>query len=246
MSSVRAFTGREAELAAIAKQASECAETGTPRVVLIEGPPGIGKSALVHEALRVVAPDWQSHEVHFDPSDADRPLDAVVQFLRYDARADAPRDVPRLVQMLLDQIQRLAEPFVMVVENLHWADDGTRDVLYQTARDAARSPLLVIATVQPQHHESVSRFGRLADAHSTSVHLVLEPLRADEIRQRLVDASGLPVGAPVAERVLQATDGFPAFVDHVGRWLASSGPGVSRHIDDALESFGDGGGPSGS
>ncbi|GAB3846470.1 helix-turn-helix transcriptional regulator [Nesterenkonia populi] len=244
MSSLRTFTGREAELAAIVDLARECAQTKTPRFLLIEGPPGIGKSALVHEALRTAAPDWFCDEVHFDPADADRELDAVVQFLRREARADAPRDVRGLVKMLADQADSLPGPSVTVVENLHWADDGTRDVLYQVAREAEQAPLLVIGTAQPESRETMARFSRLAAAQSTALHIVLGPFSAAEIRRRLVTASGLPISHSVAERVRQVTDGFPAFVDHVAGWLMASEPGSSRHIDDAFESFGHDGGPA--
>src|SRR5436309_279908 len=110
------------------------ATTGNGRTVLISGEAGIGKSALVEQFVSQHCSSarllWGACEALFTP----RPLGPL-----YDIAAQAQgnlstlmgRDTERqtLFSAMLEELQESPLPTVVVIEDIHWADEATLDLI---------------------------------------------------------------------------------------------------------------------
>ncbi len=140
---------REAQLASLTGYAGE-ARHGDGRLVLVAGEAGVGKSALVEQVQRDLPAAhwfWGACDGLFTP----RPLGPLFDIasklggeLLELCRADAPRD--DLFRALLRQISEPAELHVLVMEDVHWADEATVDLLRFLGRRLRDAPVLLIAT----------------------------------------------------------------------------------------------------
>jgi len=225
------FVGRGAELAVLRAAWESAARRGA--VVVLEGEPGIGKSALAARFVREVDVPvaWgicPEHEV----APALWPWEAVLRTLR-DARPGLA--VPAEITSLLDHAQPLegsavqdaagarlrlfgvvagylaaAAPLVVVLDDLQWADITSTRLLVQLAA-AAPPGLLVVATCRTSEAAALTptlaaltRFG--------SVRLALAGLARDDVRALVRDLSGADPGEREAASVTQRTAGNPLFV----------------------------------
>ena len=112
-------------------------------------------------------------------------------------------------------------PLLLVIEDLHWADPATIDLLQQLA--SARSPasVLLLASYQPAlaaqtGHPVVGLATRLA-AQGQAAALALAPLDAGE------------VAAWIAGRF-----GDPALAEALGAWARQQSTGIPLYLDAAL------------
>jgi DNA-binding CsgD family transcriptional regulator/tetratricopeptide (TPR) repeat protein len=143
---------RRTQLEALVAYATE-ARAGDGRLVLVAGEAGVGKSVLVEAAERAVHeahPDarylWGRCDGQFTP----RPLGPVVEVaeeLGGSAWEAVRRDAPRqeLFAAFRDGL-RGSDLTVVVLEDLHWADDATLDLLRYLGRRLRGLPVLVVAT----------------------------------------------------------------------------------------------------
>ncbi|GAA1847656.1 AAA family ATPase [Pseudonocardia ailaonensis] len=136
---------RERELADL-DAALDAAATGAGEVVLVHGEAGIGKTSLVRAFRRRVAGRARLHLGACDDLLSPRTLGPL--------RDAAPRGGPLAAALagtdrdaVYDAVlDLLAEPSVLVVEDVHWADDATLDVLRHVGRRVADLPALVVLT----------------------------------------------------------------------------------------------------
>jgi class 3 adenylate cyclase/tetratricopeptide (TPR) repeat protein len=125
-------------------------------------------------------------------------------------------------------IQRLAEnrPTVLVLEDLHWADDALLDFIEYLVAWAEELELLVLCTARPEFVER--RPGWLADSATSSV-ISLGPLAASET-QELFDAllgTTLPPGQ-ARSTLLTAAAGNPLYAEEFVRMLVDRAILVQR------------------
>src|SRR5215831_20546092 len=128
---------RDTQLASLAEYAGD-ARQGGGRLVLIAGEAGVGKSALVEQLERGLPEAtwyWGACDGLFTP----RPLGPLFDLasklggeLLELCRADAPRE--ELFSALLRQVGAPGTTHVLVVEDIHWADEATIDLLRFLAR----------------------------------------------------------------------------------------------------------------
>jgi predicted ATPase len=110
-----------------------------------------------------------------------------------------------------------AQPVVLAVEDLHWADPTTLDVLRGLAERGALAPLFIVATTRPEFRPSWS----IRSHHGT---ISLAPLDRAQVRDMVADISArqaLP--KDVVEDVAARTGGVPLFVEEVTRLLLERG-----------------------
>src|SRR4051794_16041062 len=123
---------REASLGSLTEYARE-ARHGEGRLVLIAGEAGVGKSALVEqfqEKLTDAHWAWGACDGLFTPRPLGPLFDLAGQLggeLLDLCRAGAPRE--DLFGALLRQVNRPGQLSVVVVEDVHWADEATVDLL---------------------------------------------------------------------------------------------------------------------
>ena len=126
---------RESELVALV-EAVEAARAGTGSFVLVAGEAGIGKTSLVR-ALRARLGGRAAFAVGAcEALSVPVPLGPVLElFAATPAVAAAPDGADRfaLARSLLDALRATA-PSVAVIEDAHWADPATLDVLRLLAR----------------------------------------------------------------------------------------------------------------
>jgi DNA-binding NarL/FixJ family response regulator len=160
--------GRDSEMMLLAGLLKEVS-LGRGNSVLIEGEPGIGKSALVRAAV-AEAPDgcqvfWGAGDelgqalllLPFldglrvrEPSPAPR-RNAIVRLLGGDV-ADRGTDVPAaLAEQLLALVaeQCAVRPTILVIDDLQWADQASITLWARLARSAERVPLLLVGMMRP-------------------------------------------------------------------------------------------------
>jgi DNA-binding CsgD family transcriptional regulator/energy-coupling factor transporter ATP-binding protein EcfA2 len=224
---------RERELAELAQAAREAA-AGEGGLVLISGEAGIGKSSLVR-ALRGLLPAEARLLVgHCDDLSTPRTLgpfrDLVGQVgaeLTRALREGGERDaVPTALQAELDWA---GHPTVLVVEDVHWADEATLDVLGYLARRVADLPAVLVLTYRDdeltREHPLQQLLGQ-ASAAGRVRRLPLRRLSEDAVRW-LSAASRVDAG-----QVFALTSGNPFFVTEV--LAAGDGDRVPATVVDAV------------
>jgi tetratricopeptide (TPR) repeat protein len=180
------------------------------------------KSARIRAKLAVVTPDRAGDSAPFlfsllgvppGGEDAER-----VRYL------EPPQLRERVFSAVSDLILRLAtaQPLVVVLEDLHWADPTSLDLLMQLLPLADQAALLILALFRPQRQEPSWRFHETAGrdyAHRYSP-IALEPLDESDSRElvaNLLHVEDLP--EKVRALILRKAEGNPFFVEEVIRSL---------------------------
>jgi predicted ATPase/DNA-binding winged helix-turn-helix (wHTH) protein len=190
------------------------------------------------EMLRVHAPTWLAQMTSF--------LDARDRAALQSEVFGATRE--RMLREFCELLEALSSeyPWVIIVEDLHWSDYATLDVLSLFAQRQQQASVLILATYRPVdviigghpvrtvHHE--------LQIHGRCTELALDRLSLAEVEQYLALRFGeAEMGKALAERVFGRTGGQPLFVVSLvdyfvargeilevdGRWCLAPGEQVS-------------------
>lgn len=209
----------------------ERAGQGSGHIVLVSGEAGIGKTALLRRLVRDRAGDghrvlWGSCEALFSP----RPLgpiydmaDAFDTDVQSMLGADGQR--AKLFSAVLADLQASSRTTLLVLEDLHWADTATLDLVKYLARRIQPQHALLLLTYRDDEigdrHPLRMVFGDLpADA---VVRIPLLPLTEEGVA-RMARESGCS-----DDGIFAATGGNPFFVTEVLR-----SEGVPPTVRDAV------------
>jgi DNA-binding CsgD family transcriptional regulator/tetratricopeptide (TPR) repeat protein len=205
---------------------------GEPGVVLITGEAGVGKTSLLDAVLAELAEDPKPARVLRGACDdlvaanplgpikeATRPLDGAV------AEIVATGGIDRVLTAVSNAFATV--PTVLAVEDLHWADDATLDVLAYLARRIERTRMLLLVTYRDElsGDHPMQRFLAAVPVRR-SARVVLTPLGLASVEQ-------LSCGSRWDARQLYAlTGGNPFYVTET--LAAPSDAPVPRSIADAV------------
>ena len=236
------FVGRAAEVAVLAGRLAG-ARAGDGGLVLVSGPAGIGKTRTVEVATagepavvwgRCVddpgaPPLWPWRRVLRARPDVGT---AVAEALAavdvgQEPRSDLAAARFRLVATATEALLAAAEPdgLVLVLEDLHWADEMSLRLLRHLAGEASRSRLLVVGTYRDPAGAVAGE--RLDEALPDLLRwpgtqpIPLRPLTEDDVRAYLAGA-----GPPAAEAVARAhrrSGGNPLYLRAVARLPPGTG-----------------------
>jgi DNA-binding NarL/FixJ family response regulator len=206
---------RGPQLASLLQYAAE-ARRGDGRLVLVSGEAGVGKSSLVEsleEQLTDASWVWAACDGLFTP----RPLAPIHDVAREVGgeilaltRAGAARD--DVFDAVLRWLTAAPDLLVLVIEDVHWADETTLDLLRHVGRRLRSIPVLLVVTFRddalaPSDPLRVA-LGELAGQRMTR-RIDVPPLTPDGVRT-------LSEGTPfVAEELYRLTAGNPFFVQEV-------------------------------
>src|SRR3954447_1814638 len=137
-------------------------------------------------------------------------------------------DRPTLFEAVRRALELLARNrhVLLVLDDLHWSDAATLELLGGLAESLAEICVAVLATYRsdglPRDHalrrlrNDLRRAGRLEE-------IVLEPLGPDETAELLAAKLGQPVADSLVAVVQDRTVGVPFFVEELAQALASAG-----------------------
>jgi DNA-binding CsgD family transcriptional regulator len=212
------------------KTAWDSARAGAGRLVFVEGEAGIGKTCLLRafilsldgsppvfsgacEALQIPRPLGPLHDIAARAGDPLRTL------------LDDASERHRVFVAFLDLLRE--RPALVVLEDLHWADDATLDLLRYAGRRIERTHSLLVATYRTDElvpaHPLRAVLGDLAT--TSPLRLAPQPLSASAVRAM---CSGFDVDAL---EVHARTGGNPFFVTEV---LAAPTTQVPTTVQDAV------------
>ncbi len=118
------------------------------------------------------------------------------------------------------------QPLLIVLEDLHWADRGSLDLLTHLARNLDGARLLIIGTYRDvevdRQHPLSGALGELRRGVSFG-RVLLRGLGTPEVQQMLQAITGQSVPGSLAETIHRQTEGNPLFVQEVVRYLVEEG-----------------------
>jgi len=240
--------GRERELAEI-EAALAAARTGHGGLLLVAGEAGVGKTRLAYDAL---AESGMRVLAGMAVQEATPPYAPVAAALRSFLRAEpsglsdcgplseylamilpelGPRredgDRGTLFEALRCAFETIARsgPTAVLLDDLHWADDATLELLPTLAVTLEQEPLLVIGTYRSDELPRGNRVRRLRAElrRGRRLHeLVVEPLDAEQTAALAERVLGGQVGPSLAAMIHDRTQGIPFFIEELAAALGSS------------------------
>jgi DNA-binding CsgD family transcriptional regulator len=207
------------------------AVAGSGQLVLVAGESGVGKTAAVRAFVEASCRRRPVHWGACDPLSTPVPLAPFLDLAAGSVAGLAPvlsrpctaYEVFAALRAELDE-----SPSVLVVEDAHWADEATLDVLRILGRRITTMPLLVVATYRDEPAGRLDplriALGDLAGANGV-VRIAVEPLSADAVRALAEGRSVDP------EELARRTGGNPFYVTEV---LEAGDQRVPATVRDAV------------
>jgi tetratricopeptide (TPR) repeat protein len=143
----------------------------------------------------------------------------------------------RLFELLLGVLHRLAErgPLLLVVEDLHWADQSTRDLLGFLVRNLRAGVALLLTYRSDELHRRhpLRPFLAELDRSGRTERVELGRLGRRELGELLAGILGEPAPAALAGEILARSEGNPFFAEELLAARAEGGGG-SAELPEAL------------
>jgi class 3 adenylate cyclase len=154
-----------------------------------------------------------------DPPEAVRSKLAPREILGLALGLEAQRDVhplaarEQLHEAWLELLQDLVaeRPVVVLIDDLHWAEDPLLDLLERTGRDV-QGPLLIVGTARPELLDNRATWG---GGRRNASLLWLQPLSQDEAGELFDDALAAALPLELRNLVVERAEGNPLFVEEL-------------------------------
>jgi class 3 adenylate cyclase/tetratricopeptide (TPR) repeat protein len=104
-------------------------------------------------------------------------------------------------------------PLAIGVDDAHWADEGTLNLLEEAAFGLSNAPVMILCTCRPELAERLPDFGRAARNHTQIELLPLDAASATRLAELLLPEDR----RPLAGRIADAAGGNPFFTEEVSR-----------------------------
>jgi tetratricopeptide (TPR) repeat protein len=223
---------RSGQLSALERELAVVSERSRGRLVLVRGEAGIGKTALLRrfcdELARSVRVLWAACDPLFTP----RPLGPLLDVARLTegelrARVESGAKPHDVAVSLLGELEAPA-PTVLVLEDIHWADEATLDVVRLIGRRVEAVPALLLASY---------RDDQLDRSHPLRIVLGELPsggpvTRLELARLSRASVAKLAEGSTIdADELYERTAGNPFFVTEA---LAAQTERVPATVRDAV------------
>ena len=260
------FVGRADALAELG-EAYASALRGHPRLVLVTGDAGIGKSTLVEHFAAGQAEVRVLRGGCFGLVSAELPYSPIVQALRPLSEDDDIDDSvssvdgatlcsalggsatavgeatrwaqSRLFESTLRLLRDLSrqKPLVLVLEDLHWADQATLDLLLFVLGNLVNERILLLLTSRADEPDSPpwleEGLQRLTRSERSDV-LELGPLRADEAEQLVASLADEDPDRDAVRTLVERAQGNPLFLTELARARARTQQALPRRLRDLL------------
>ncbi len=254
----RPIVGR-ADVAAVLRAQLSRAAQGRGGVVLVSGPPGVGKTAALELAtdsaeqrgFRVgrgtasaVEGQWPYAPVLEAFSDIARKhpalLDGLDDAYRHEIdRALSGRDVEwsgesshQRLFVAVAELLRLAAAghgLLLVFDDIHESDEASLRLLHYLARCAVREPVLVLAAHRPTSDPAFAEVTDSLLARGAGTRVPLAPLSEPDTLQLLAD-SFPDLSAAAARQIWTVSGGLPFAVLEQARAVTSKAPGAGAAL----------------
>ena len=207
------------------------ARRGRGQLVIVSGEAGIGKTALVDAFVAGLPRGIRVLRGSCDPVVPRRPFAPIIDIAVHvghglrDAIATGDRD--RVLDAFLAILQAQRPGAVVILEDLHWADSTTLDLLRVVGRRLASTRLLVIGTTRDDTSDDRALLRQAVGdvpVHSVS-EMALPPLTLEAIRALTAGTTADPA------QLHELTGGNPFFVTEV---ILHDGKALPPSVRDAV------------
>jgi len=215
-------------------EAANCLNSTQGGLVLISGEAGVGKTSLLEKIKSEFGDKYEFLWTGCDPLFTPRPFGPI-----YDLRTSFAKQIVPLLKRaatpstifsaIYDALERVTDPTVLIVEDAHWADHATLDLLKFLARRISFLPCLLVISFRDdeidQQHPLQSVLEVLPSAHTTRIQV--QPLSHDGVSALTANSDR------DSENLYKITGGNPFFVTEL---LASGSGSIPASIQEAINS----------
>jgi DNA-binding CsgD family transcriptional regulator len=238
------LVGRQADLEALRDELAAVGEAG--RAVVVSGDAGMGKTRLLRDFADALGPQAVLlRGACVDSGSGPAPLTAVTDLVRglvdalgpdavraaagpgadalgvlVPSLAEAPGDTERLADVVVELFSELARGhrLVLVIEDLHWADGTTIEIVSRLVRRTAALPLFLLLSYRTddvgRRHPLRPVLAEL-DRARLITHRPLARLSPVEVGALANAVSGETLTAGVLNDIAARSDGIPFYVEEL-------------------------------
>jgi DNA-binding SARP family transcriptional activator len=218
------LVGRKRELGAVRTALARAADEGAPQLVVVSGPPGIGKSRLAAEVARRARgvtrlsgsclsygegiTYWPLREIlGAAPAGAER--DAVLAALEAEPPPPAP-EIALLFRRFCEAAAR-AKPLVLVFDDFHWAEPTFRELVEHVV-DRGEGPIALVCVAREELFEARPDF---VEERARATRVELDTLAPEETERLLDELGGAVLESDQRERIVATAEGHPFFLEQL-------------------------------
>jgi class 3 adenylate cyclase/tetratricopeptide (TPR) repeat protein len=255
------FLGRQSELASL-RRALELARTGRGQVVTVQGDPGVGKSRLVHEFLRLIEVSdvsiLEAEALLHRRNAAYFPVIALLRAWIAAADADSKQQIDEKLIKMADavhpEIERILTPLRSLLDipcERTWksleAAQRRQQTLYAiveliSAAAHSRPLVLLVEDLQWVDSETHAVIARLASALTELPILLVLTHRpnCNEELSRTVPTIGIrlePLERPIANDLLRVLLGDDSSLEQLGRRIIEQASGFPLFLEETVRTL---------
>jgi DNA-binding CsgD family transcriptional regulator len=214
---------RDGTLRAIESLMSEARE-GRGRSLFIVGEAGLGKTTMLERAQAGARGQFQISIGRGDAAESSLPFGIIDQALRGlgfrnpdDTRSMGRSALQARAARLyaaLQFLEGLPEPTLLLLDDLHWADEDSLALLSYLCHRIGSLPIALIGTLRPWPEAALDTVGPLAN-DGDAIMERLSPLSDAGAAAMMNDLASGRISASSARRAAKLTDGNPLLLEHL-------------------------------